>query len=501
GSSILGFFWPVHSVPVGSGISAYSHYSEIVYIDIKAISPDPLLGSEILSHELQHLLQFSSHHDQDLWLDEGLSVFSERLCGFDSQISTYQQSYFYNPFRSLIYFDQSPAAYGFSSLFVQYLYERFGISSLKGIYSDDSIGLNAVIGSLLDNYPDLTASQLFINFSLALYLQFDTNPWFNIDVDYKPISSPKVSSYPYTFDWIISSWSFITFDISSIPSSFVVRVSFDSTTPYDSFGYSANLYLSLVEYNDTCIKLDSWLMDPYTCNGRFLMTFDPSFNNRLLFVHSLAGVLGGPLPASYIPSVNGSFVLSSYDSNKPFFFPGFIIVNASNFAYASSVRYYSDPYHEFTGTNTPVAKWRLFKYSASGSYEATGLTGDLVFSSSGWSLDHLLALDRGEYFFEFEFFDGSQTISHFSDDFTVGNPLSNTNPANTIPTVIFLFLILASVGVSLYLLRFKRRMLPPISPTRPENLHSHNHSRPKFDKAHDFSVRSPATRIRRRRKY
>jgi len=293
GSSILGFFWPVHSTPVSpSGIRAYSHYSEIVYLDIQSVSPDPLLGSEVLAHELQHLLQFSTHPDQDLWLDEGLSVFSERLCGFDSQINDYQQAYFFDPFRSLIYFDQSAAAYGFSSLFVQYLYERFGLDSLRGIYNADGIGLNAVFETLQGKY---SLAQLFINFSLALFLQSEVNPWFDIDTKYGPSSPVSISSYPYFLDWLTPSWSFYTLSFTDLPSSSIIKVVFDSSTPYDSLGYNASIHLTLVEFNDTSIKLQSWSMDSFTCDNVFLMTFDSSYTVRLLFIHSLAGLFGSPI--------------------------------------------------------------------------------------------------------------------------------------------------------------------------------------------------------------
>ncbi|MHA1226836.1 MAG: hypothetical protein ACTSPV_08860 [Candidatus Hodarchaeales archaeon] len=504
GSSILGFFWPVHSVPAGSGISAYSHYSEIVYIDVRAITPDPLFGSEILSHELQHLLQFSSHPDQDLWLDEGLSVFSERLCGFNDQIDMYHQSYFYDPFRSLIYFDQSPAAYGFSSLFVQYLYERFGISALKGIYTNDYTGLIAIVDTLRNDYPALTADRLFINFSLALYLQSGFDPWLDIDVDYRPGSNPQtsISSYPFDFDFSLLSWSFITFDIEPMPSSSVLEISFDSDTSYDSFGCPASLYFSLVEYNDTSSRFTTWLMDPFTCDSGFLITFDPSFSNHLLFLHSLAGVSGSPISTISVPSLNGSFSMTAYDFDESFFSPGFITVNASNYVFASSVRYYSDPYHEFTDTNTPIAKWRLFKYSNSNSYSPTGLTGDLKFSLSGWSLDRAIPLDNGEYFFEYEFFDGSHTISHFSDTFTVGGSQFNHGPNNAFPSIIAFSLVLASLVLAVYLLKTRRKKshttnLPPISNSRL----SRDYSKPKTSSdPHEFSVREP-TKFRRRRKY
>ncbi|MHA1215263.1 MAG: hypothetical protein ACTSPG_08185 [Candidatus Hodarchaeales archaeon] len=361
----------------------------------------------------------------------------------------------------------------------------------------------AIIDTLKHDYPYITSSELFINFTLALHLLSDLSPWYDLDIPFNPLSIPEViSSYPYSFDWIIPSWSFITFDIRSIPGSSVVRVSFDSTTPYDSFGYSANFYLSLVEYNDTCIKLDSWLMDPYTCDGGFLMTLDPSFNNRLLFIHSLAGVLGGPLPASYIPSVNGSFVLSTYDSNKAFFFPGFITVNTSKYVFASSVRHYSDPYHEFTDINTPIAKWRLFEYSDSDSYSPTGLTGDLVFSLSGWSLDRVLPLDTGEYFFEFEFFDGSSTYTFHSKTFIVGT--SPDSKSGFLPHFLLSLNLVLTLLVILFTLRFiKKRstsITPHLSHKRTYNNITSDDDHIKTTSPDAFSVRQPP-KFRRRRNY
>jgi len=232
------------------------------------------------------------------------------------------------------------------------------------------------------------------------------------------------------------------------------------------------------------------------------MTFDSSYTVRLLFIHSLAGLFGSPLPAEFIPSLNGSIDFYSYSPTDEFFSPGYISITSAG-VYASSVRYYSDPYYEFTDTNTPIAKWRLFKYSSTDSYDPTGLTGDLLFSSSGWSLDRALPLDTGEYFFEYEFFDGSHTISHFSDTFSVGVSQFSHSPDNAIPTVLVFFLVLASLGLSVYLLksRHSNSHTTNSSSVSSIRLSTRDYPSPKTSNdPHNFSVRTPA-KFRRRRKY
>jgi hypothetical protein len=75
-SYIAGYFWAGNLLDI-----QYSNKCDMIYVDTRPGGPGSMESNETLSHELQHLMNFSGavmrEKATDLWIDEGLSVTAE----------------------------------------------------------------------------------------------------------------------------------------------------------------------------------------------------------------------------------------------------------------------------------------------------------------------------------------------------------------------------------------------------------------------------------------
>ncbi|MCK4965732.1 hypothetical protein KAS50_01800, partial [bacterium] len=87
GAYMAGYFSPIDQILE----SEYSNKRDMLYIDsYPAIygtsgKRDSRFASETVSHELQHLIHYNYDQDEESWINEGLSVYAQYLCGFGVQ--------------------------------------------------------------------------------------------------------------------------------------------------------------------------------------------------------------------------------------------------------------------------------------------------------------------------------------------------------------------------------------------------------------------------------
>lgn len=131
--------------------------------------PKPYSYEATLSHELQHLIHDDWNPDDDLFMNEGCSQFSEILCGYPIPWGDIN-SYLYTPDNSLtIWGDQGGinilADYGVATLWAVYLNDRFGSAFLgefvqAGIPGVDGINAALPSGTFDDVYRDWRIANL-----------------------------------------------------------------------------------------------------------------------------------------------------------------------------------------------------------------------------------------------------------------------------------------------------------------------------------------------------
>jgi len=139
GQSVAGYFSSEDEVPNGPA-APHSNEREIFYVDYNSAGGDE--AGALLAHEFQHMINYNQRFrlkgvTEDSWLNEGLSMFAEDVCGFGavSDKSTDSAAFILDYLNapeliSLTVWTQNNAQYGASLLFVRYLWEKYGGNAL-----------------------------------------------------------------------------------------------------------------------------------------------------------------------------------------------------------------------------------------------------------------------------------------------------------------------------------------------------------------------------------
>ncbi len=167
--NLLGYFYPADKTSKLNYQT--SNEADIFYINLDWAIDDTrrntILGT--LVHELQHMLLFDKRlnngvaYDNDLWLNEGLSMLSELINGYNVSGDIY--GFLVNSSNmSLINWNQQVVShYGYSLVFLAYLYDRFGGKDfIHNIYNSTSSGVEAI-----ESVTGLSFNDIFKDFIVA----------------------------------------------------------------------------------------------------------------------------------------------------------------------------------------------------------------------------------------------------------------------------------------------------------------------------------------------
>jgi hypothetical protein len=171
---IAGYFWSLHTyAPTGdpSELTYYSEYKEIIHIDIQSFTSN--IDQDTVAHEYQHLLHYAQDPDETVWLDEGMAVLAEYLCGYTDGWLPYVQDsagFMNNPTTSLTYWEELYASYGVVFCFMLMIQQKFGNGTVKDIVSardgvtDDILqGMKSVVEITGTEAEDLFAEFTYRN--------------------------------------------------------------------------------------------------------------------------------------------------------------------------------------------------------------------------------------------------------------------------------------------------------------------------------------------------
>jgi len=137
----------------------------------------PYAYDSTLAHEWQHLLHHELCPGDDLFMNEGCSMYAEYLCGYGID-PDYPNSYFATPDNSLTEWgDQGDinilADYGNAGLWTIYLNDQFGSSFLQYYFSSGGGGMNGITAALAHfKYKD-TADDVYHDWKLANLIRAD----------------------------------------------------------------------------------------------------------------------------------------------------------------------------------------------------------------------------------------------------------------------------------------------------------------------------------------
>jgi len=168
GGGVGAYFARLHTFP--TEIFPNSNEREMFIVNLDAFGPNlPVTAlQDTLAHEFQHMIRSAVDLNEDTWMDEGLSSFTEFYTG------TF-------PFGTALTFLGVPetqlntfglagtsrgANYGAGALFLTYFYERFGLDAVITMGADPANGLLAV-DAFLREQEAMTVDEFFADWVLA----------------------------------------------------------------------------------------------------------------------------------------------------------------------------------------------------------------------------------------------------------------------------------------------------------------------------------------------
>jgi hypothetical protein len=204
---------------MGGGLAAYfisrniypaevyptSNQHEMFYFSLDGIGTDnidSLYVESVVAHEFQHMIRANIQDNDALWLNEGLSTFTQ-LYLYGDPGAVYD--FLYTPQTQLnTWAEEEPRAphYGAAEMFIDYFYERYGEEAIRQLSLDPGTSLDA-FDHVLKAMDQPGVDTLFADWSLANYV---LNPdmgegqygYHNFPPDLpSPPVVATVNSYPY----------------------------------------------------------------------------------------------------------------------------------------------------------------------------------------------------------------------------------------------------------------------------------------------------------------
>lgn len=169
GSGTAAYYSSDHTFP--SDVVSFSNQHEMFFVNLDAVTTRPDLGlvESILAHEFQHMIRDRLQLNEDYWLNEGFSEFTQRH--LYNQIPFEGVSFLQVPSTQLNTWpedrNERGLHYGAAMMFVSYFYDRYGADALRALSEDPAprgfTGFDDVLGQL--DQPGL--DEFFADWALA----------------------------------------------------------------------------------------------------------------------------------------------------------------------------------------------------------------------------------------------------------------------------------------------------------------------------------------------
>lgn len=173
GLGTVAYYSRRHSYPAEAVPSSNEH--EMFFFNLDTIGAQ-ITSRDVeatLAHEFQHMIRANVDGNQDGWLDEGFSTFTELYLGYPGSLWTVT-NFLGDPGTQLntwaIPGAPSGQHYGASVLFVTYFYERYGLEALQSVSRSGENGLRA-FDEVLANLGEPDVNNFFADWALANALQ------------------------------------------------------------------------------------------------------------------------------------------------------------------------------------------------------------------------------------------------------------------------------------------------------------------------------------------
>ncbi|MCB9455870.1 MAG: immune inhibitor A [Anaerolineaceae bacterium] len=265
----------------------------------------------IIAHEFQHMIRDHVQSNEDYWLNEGFSTFTQLylygeanvaahfLVAAGTQLNTWaEESYL------------RPAHYGAALLFTTYLYERFGLEALRELSADPDRGLIAVDNVLRRRGTDVNT--LFADWTLANYLRDATLAGGQYGYDLLPPGLPgmtplgTVTTYPFAQAGTVNQYAADYYVFNNLPDTALLDIRLDApstvallpTAPYSG---EAMWYSNRADFSETTLTRAFDLRNVQSATLRYQTWYhlESDWDYAYLMVSADSGVTWEILPTGH----------------------------------------------------------------------------------------------------------------------------------------------------------------------------------------------------------
>ncbi|MFX0170774.1 MAG: hypothetical protein ACFE9L_02530 [Candidatus Hodarchaeota archaeon] len=428
---VAGFFDPTHQSD-----TTYSEKAEILHID--GIEGKPYLSGgdyDVIAHEFQHLIHYGNDNDEQVWLEEGASMFAEYLIGEDPFLpgSSYKVDLVNNPDVSLTYWDQpnSPfifANYGASYAFFLYLAEHYGGSSIiQDIVNETYNGITSIEQALSSQGYSGDFKEIFRNWTIANFI-CDTsfadgaygyyNTTLNMNLDVPPYTQAPLprttNSVPYwgtdylEFDYPSESPFVLEFQGDGSAGFLVSAILTNTSTPplntevvsipISGSGFG-NFSTKALGYSaDSIVIVVSAYTKPPTPS---FDNYDPAPSQTYWYMVNPEGLIVSPGDLEII--MNGKLLLDLWN---------ILVTDKKGFVWSEAD---GAVYDILTDLG-----------------ESSGIMGNLIYNSANnyWEATsiNISGLPEGDYYVQFYFYNSSSSGFAYSETFSISSETTSTTP-------------------------------------------------------------------------
>jgi hypothetical protein len=168
-AGVTAYFQSDQSYP--RAIAPISNEREMFFFSLSGLNSTASIDSlaSIIAHEFQHMIRYHQNPHGEVWLNEGLSEFTQSLLFGDASLAA--QIFLNQPDTQLNNWSDDIALrtfdYGASLAFMLYIHERYGLETVIDIARYDTPRALDAIDSVLRARGEAGADEFFADFALA----------------------------------------------------------------------------------------------------------------------------------------------------------------------------------------------------------------------------------------------------------------------------------------------------------------------------------------------
>ena len=203
GAFVAGYFSGVNEY-TDEEVQRYGYRSnetEMFYLDVNPGRVSSEDARRTLAHEFQHMIHFNQDPDEETWINEGCSTFSEWVSGYKMRLPVHFKD---DPNNSLTDWGERLVDYEQVGMFVAYLYEHWGgMETIRALVAQPRNGTKGVTRTLEAQGLGVGFPEVFRDWVVANYLDDErvgdgryAYSLFDLSGSYKFGASKTYKTYP-----------------------------------------------------------------------------------------------------------------------------------------------------------------------------------------------------------------------------------------------------------------------------------------------------------------